>query len=292
MTISPVVASPTLDQQEFSMDLNRFDGQDWVNVSIVNTEFAVVSSDIWYAGLAGSLLDSPEWALSSLVDAADFFNLQSMDEGNFELFIKMDGQENRILFDTILADPTPAVGELFAAAGIVADNILGRTVDQPVWPIDFQVFIMESYPEQYGISAKVIRGMDMLDYVAEGNITLLIGPDDETGLDWVSEPIYKQVQQYSLAGGGDSQEISFTTFSLGEEYRPNELQYVIFLDNAVIQFSNGLPSLSSVESTIVDSIGEGVVDGKGGASTGDLPAGHFLIFLSAILAIPVLRRRL
>ncbi len=106
-----------------------------------------------------------------------------------------------------------------------------------VWPVDFSLAILESYPEQYQVSTIIQRTPDLLAVVYEFNVYLLIWSLNE-----VSNLVEKQMaldpQQAlhaeeisgAINSGGDNLRVDFPIFSVGEDFRPEDLVFGIFID--------------------------------------------------------------
>lgn len=119
-------------------------------------------------------------------------------------------------------------------------RITGKDTTQAIWPVDISVFVMESYPEQYGVSAIIKRGNDLLAYVVEQNVSLLVVAN-------MTSLVYSDQVSFSIASGGQTAEVTFDIFSVGSNHRPSDLRFIVEVGNYSIDDNWNRVNLSGVQ---------------------------------------------
>ncbi|MHA2252487.1 MAG: hypothetical protein ACXAD7_19130, partial [Candidatus Kariarchaeaceae archaeon] len=208
---------------------------EWLNITIWDDGYYEVSSDNeYYHGLEAKLLMNPWDFVTNHPDFDLFFTSNLMEENPHKILeIKYHDKHNTQAINMV----DLAADGLIPMIGSILYRATGYGNDYLVWPVDIQVWVMESFPEQYGIEVLFQRGNDLLDYVHEENATLIVS-DHEIFDDEVLQirsniihAIYSESKLVSIAAGGFTSKISFSTFMLGKEYRPSELHFTILMDS-------------------------------------------------------------
>ena len=112
----------------------------------------------------------------------------------------------------------------------IADHISGRELEVMAWLVDFQIAVLESFPEQFRVDLIVQRGTDFLTVVLEGEVNLTVYNMQISK----EQKIYEVHQLFQIASGGKLVEIKFPTFTLGTEYRPENLVFVFSFGDSVL----------------------------------------------------------
>ncbi len=139
--------------------------------------------------------------------------------GEGRVFIDIGGNTiNRTYNDKVESEFQNLVMEIFF-------RVTGLDQEEPMqaWPVDVNVAVMESYPEQYAVSALIHRNNDLLAVVINVSPQLLVLANDRV--------IYNQTTEVSINSGGQTVETTFPTFSVGENYGPDDLTFVVSVEN-------------------------------------------------------------
>ena len=165
-------------------------------------------------------------------------------------------------------------GEFQNLVEMIYMRITGKDTTQAIWPVDVSVVVMESYPEQYGVSAIIKRGNDLLAYVVEQNVSLLVVAN-------MTSLVYRDQVSFSIASGGQTAEVTFDTFSVGSNYRPSNLRFIVEVGNYSIDDNWNRANLSGVQpldtGTLVNS-----------SNLSELP---LTVPILGLLLIPLIRKK-
>ena len=214
---------------------NNFLATGWYNLTI-SDHFSIVSSNEYYNNLQIPFLSDPWSGIDTILKDNNFFNIGDTNDtnSNMVLHVIYNGNEN-----TVHVSPDGSNSDLnniFSYFLQILTRVTGNFLTQslpPMWTSQISVRVMESYPEQYSVDALVTRGKDLLTVVNDYNATLIVSDYDFLA-NYFTDPngslLYAEKQQLSIASGGNSKEISFTTFSVGKDYSPDELYFTILLN--------------------------------------------------------------
>ncbi|RMG42483.1 MAG: hypothetical protein D6732_01020 [Methanobacteriota archaeon] len=118
--------------------------------------------------------------------------------------------------------------------------------DARVWPVDLSLAVLESFPEQYQVSAIIQRAPDILAVVYEFNVYLFAWSlanvsgliEQKSPLD-LQNAIMEETVSGSINSGGGFLMVDFPIFSVGSEYRPQDLIFavVVDMDGAMLVFA-------------------------------------------------------
>lgn len=118
-----------------------------------------------------------------------------------------------------------------------------------VWPVDSSLAVLESFPEQYGVSSIIQRSPDLLTVVVEFKAFLFVWDKDDISEDLTNQrplnlenAIHSEQVPSSIASGGGYTEVVFQTFSLGSELRPDDLVFAIVIDTSMAMLILSDPS--------------------------------------------------
>ncbi|MHA2250236.1 MAG: hypothetical protein ACXAD7_07735 [Candidatus Kariarchaeaceae archaeon] len=215
--------------------LNGYNG--WTNMTIIGDSYKVCSDNITYDGFEGKFLMEPWSILGAQLIESNFFEVNITEENPHTVIeAKYQGKYNKqsISHIHIIPDELELLLDsiLFRLSGIFvwSENIM-------VWPVDMQVFVMESYPEQYSVSVSFQRRNDLLTYIHEENATLIV-----TDYNVIAELSSSEKQPYAIhidsqpiaiATGGQMISITFNTFSVGTDYSLASLHFTVLMENGV-----------------------------------------------------------
>ncbi len=234
--------------QVYYSKYNAFD-QEWTNMTIIGNHYIISSDNFAYDGLESDFLMNPWDMIAVELDNSNFFESTLMEE-NPHTVLEINYFDESNILSISQADIGPD--------GIIPliDNIFyrvtGYTEEFRAWPIDMQVHVMESYPEQYGVVAKFQRGINLLEYARHmENVTLIVSTynvfeEPITSDDQVSA-IYMDTEMVIIDEVGKTVEISYKTFTLGKDFSPSKLHITILMDNGPYLhyqvYGSDLPSL-------------------------------------------------
>lgn len=102
-----------------------------------------------------------------------------------------------------------------------------------IWPVDMALAVLESFPEQYSVSVAFQRGNDLLTVVLVKPVSLFVWTKSDVS-NISEEPdtkkaIYSFNSSVSIASGGSSTTITFPTFSVGKNYRAENLVFQVIV---------------------------------------------------------------
>jgi hypothetical protein len=192
----------------------KYEEVNWTNVTLTGNEFSISSDDPFYDNLSGELFQNYWNIISPQLDAADFWNFEGNDASDLFLSASVDGDTHVVGMDVSFLIPSPILDLQYEILRKY-DILTGLHNHYSQWPIDVEIAVMESYPPQYGISAKVIRGNDLLTVVNEFDLTLAAGISSEGDLSWLDQSFELQETTQNIASGGQMIEVEFSTFSMG-----------------------------------------------------------------------------
>jgi hypothetical protein len=240
---SPVLAG--VENRVFLAKHNMLDDV-WTNMTITGNHFIIQSDNGFYNGLEGDFNSNPWDQIGYELGKSSFFESELNEENPHTIVeITWNGQNNRVSIDQIDINPDSIIGLL---EGIFV-RLTGMSMDKAAWPVDINAEIMESYPEQYAISSSIIRGNDVLDYVVDMKIALIVTDYDIFSLyfDLVDSNItYIAKNSIQLNYGSQYSTILFDTFILGKGYDPYSLYYVVLLENGMyLQLSGAYGSMNA-----------------------------------------------
>ncbi|MHA2028202.1 MAG: hypothetical protein ACW99A_11165 [Candidatus Kariarchaeaceae archaeon] len=212
-----------------------FESDSWTNMSIIGHTYRVTSDKTLYDTLDGTFIWNPWDMIEEKLTNDDFFSL-NISHSNPYLILEVDylDESNKIAIN-------PAISAYYTISVIeVVDSyyqrVTGMFKEQPVWPIDMSVAVMESYPEQYGIEVLIQRGIDFQDVEYEEELTLIVADYDIFAQYFA--PVngnisYVAKENVILVADGSSVSVQFDTFSVGTEYSPNDLYFSVLLENGL-----------------------------------------------------------
>ncbi|MCY3412707.1 MAG: hypothetical protein INQ03_13800 [Candidatus Heimdallarchaeota archaeon] len=180
-----------------------------------------------------SFLTSPWDNLITVLDEHNFFSNPLNEEDPHTIIeVSYNGRHNMqsINHTNIAIDP------IVDHFNKIEAKVTGMYHREEVWPVDMAVSIMESYPEQYGVETVILRGNDFLDYVHIENATLIVSDGNPFLND--TKILHTSSMVISIGSGRVSQKISFDTFSVGVDYRPDDLHLTILMDNGIYLYDN------------------------------------------------------
>ena len=138
----------------------------WTNFTIFPQGYRVSSDIAKYDDLEGDFQVSPWDLIVSEMKEVSFFSLNLTDP-NPTTIIQIDylDDSNTISF----SNKSGNVELLVDLLENISSRLVGAYNEVAYWGFDLSVIVLESYPEQYGVSASVQRGNDMLAIVYEKN---------------------------------------------------------------------------------------------------------------------------
>lgn len=252
--IPPSGAGPIYSEDYAIFSVYNASNGEWFNLTISTKTYNISASDSTY-NLEFEFLFNPWYRIEEVLAENNFYT-SSVHEDNPHTIIEvyLDGFFNKQSISHINIQPE-AISLFFQD---ILNRLTGMQSDNLVWPVDIQIEVMESYPEQYAVSAKLYRGFDFTKCCGTGNITLIVTDSDpffHPDFDLKSKEefnaLHTETGNYSINNFGSSLDINFGTFTLGTSYSPIDLFYTIILDNGLYIIyganSSKLPSIGYVE---------------------------------------------
>ena len=192
----------------------------FTNLTLSGPHYSVESADSYIDGLEGAF--NFNWFIfSEALEIADFENLDYEVNGTPNLIISVvtSSINHTLEIDQLPVFITEDLGitRMVNMLEDAMDRTTGSLVNSAVWPVDLQLIVLESYPEQYAVSLVLQRGMDLLAYVFEENVTMFAGtelPEGNLTHDWFRHAIFGYSKTIFLPAGGSTQTLSFPTFSI------------------------------------------------------------------------------
>jgi hypothetical protein len=238
--IVPLIATETHAKDVETCDCDyltysKFDAtaNEWTNITLFDDlTYETAATDPFYDGFSAKLLmDAWTIVLNQLDESNFFMNVIQEVDPHTVIEARIGENYNKQIISHINVRPD----DLHVLLDGILFRLTGKGETIPVWPTDLEIFVMESYPEQYSIVVNFQRGNDLLDYVHEENATLIVS-DYNIFIEPVTsdnqiEAIYADSQHLSIAAGGFMAQITFPTFFGTKEYSPSDLHFTILMDN-------------------------------------------------------------
>ena len=224
-------------QSESTLTLEKYDfaNDEWTKLILTDTDYFIESDDSYLDQLQGSLITDPWYAINSGANESGFFNME-YDETNstYNLKIESDWGQNEIRLTDLLIHWTAELGAFLDLIDSIFDRITGNDIDG-IWPVDISVYVMESYPEQYGVVVTFQRGGDMLTVVQTINFALVVSdfyyPENSYEPNWILNASIVIWGNASLASGGDQITYDFPTFTYGTGTDYDNLGFMVIVES-------------------------------------------------------------
>lgn len=254
LLIPTLPAGPITSENYAIFSMYNASSGEWLNLTISTEKYNLSASNPIY-NLEFEFLFNPWYRIEEVLDENNFFKSSILEDNPHTIIeVDLDGRYNKQTISHI--NIQPEVIPLFFQE--ILNRLTGKQSGNLVWPVDIQIIIMESYPEQYGVTAKIYRGFDSTKCCGTGNITLIVTDSDpffHPDFDLKSKEefnaLHSETSNYSINNFGSSLDINFGTFTLGTSYSPIDLFYTIILDNGLYIIyganSSKLPSIGYVE---------------------------------------------
>ncbi|MHA2062332.1 MAG: hypothetical protein ACW963_08605 [Candidatus Sifarchaeia archaeon] len=280
---------------------------EWINMTIVEDTYTISSDSIFYEGLSSQFLSNPWSVIANKLEEDRFFDVPfdiSIANPNPHTVVEVNygGKYNKQLISQEDIQPDGLISTL--------DSILYRLVGldayYDIWPTDMQVRIMESYPEQYGVSASFHRGSVLffcapeatfcMDYPAKFTARLIVADfnifDKIRFSDQMNVPHIDELN-VTIETRGESTTVSFDTFTVGTDFRPSDLQFFVVLDSGgYLHYSSELPeaNIANLTEYNIDEITENdPSETKNMISSLEVPA-PFIYMAVCLALLPIVKK--
>ncbi|MHA2099954.1 MAG: hypothetical protein ACW99A_14850 [Candidatus Kariarchaeaceae archaeon] len=281
---------------------------EWINMTIIDDTYTISSDSIFYEGLSSQFLSNPWWVIAQKLHEDQFFDT-SIKNTNPHTVVEVNykGQYNKQL---ISQEDIKAKGLLNTLDSIL-NRLTGFDEYNAIWPTDMQVYVMESYPEQYGVSVSFHRGSALtfcadqptfcMEIPIEVPARLIVADFDIFGNvrfdSQMNVPLIDEMN-VSIEARGESTTISFDTFKVGVDFRPSDLYFFVVLESGgYIHYSpeNVLPAANIANLTannlddIIQNVSSDTQDTSEDEINLELPA-PFIYGVVSLSVLPVFRK--
>lgn len=203
----------------------------WTNVSIFPNSYSISSDNVLYDQLFGEFLQSPWDLIVDKMEEVNFFSLEiSSTEPIAEIKFDYLDDSNSITFGENVSN----IDGLLGVLENIHQRLTGGYKDSFYWVTDLNIGVMESYPEQYGVTASLQMANGLFSAVNNENVTLIV-TDYDIHAQYLVDPngniTHVATKKLTLDISGESAEIQFDTFSVGVDYRPSDLYFYVILEN-------------------------------------------------------------
>ena len=217
----------------------------WFNLTMNDNSYSISSDDDQYDGFNSDVNYFNWYEFENDASDGGFFQLdQTEDNPNFILTFTRLEQTNTISVQQIPVTFDVADGWIKMLYDIFGfqQRILLIDYDQFVWPVATQISIMESYPEQYGLSVLFQRGNDGTFCCFSQNVSLFVGVDFDINNieEWMQNSTYSDSVYVEMFDLGTTTAVSFPSFFLRmgnhieiEAYPLDRVTIMIILDNGM-----------------------------------------------------------
>lgn len=267
----------------------------WTNVSIFPNSYSINSDNVLYDQLYGEFLLSPWDLIVDKIEEENFFSLEiSSTEPNVEIRIDYLDESNSITFCGNVSD----IDGLLGLLENVHQRLTGGLSDSFYWVTDLNVGVMESYPEQYGVTASFQMANGLFSAVNNENVSLIV-TDYDLHAQYLVDPngniTHLATKKLTLDISGETAEIQFDTFSVGVDYRPSDLYFYIILENGRFLMSSAQNILPISGSSNLDISNMRVTQQDTNSKTDEETKGLELPILYAwfilpLLIVPIIRK--
>jgi hypothetical protein len=216
-----------------------------------DNSYSISSDDSNYDGWSSNINYFNWYTFENDASDGGFFELNQTDENpNYVLSYTRLEQSNTISVEQIPQTFDVATGWIKMLYDVFSyqQRILSIDYDVNVWPVASQMYIMESYPERYGISVLFQRGNDGLRCCFSQNISIFVGVDFDMNYieAWMGNSTYSDsvhVQQFAM---GNSTTVSFPHFLLRNGTHAEIQAYPLDRVTFMIILENGMALLTSL----------------------------------------------
>ncbi|MCE7734873.1 MAG: hypothetical protein GPJ54_08360 [Candidatus Heimdallarchaeota archaeon] len=267
----------------------------WTNVTLFPNSYSINSDFVLYDQLQGEFLNSPWDLIVDKIEEENFFSLEiSATEPIAE--IKMDylGDSNTITFDKNVSN----IDGLLGILENIHQRLTGGYNDVFYWVTDLTIGVMESYPEQYGITASFQMANGLFSSVTDENVTLIVA-DYDINAQYIVDPngniTYIAREKLTMDVSGETVKIQFATFSVGVNYSPSDLYFYVILENGVFLMSSAqhtlpVPGISSLDISGIQ-VTQHDINSKVDEDTENLELPIlYLWFVIPLFVVPIIRK--
>ncbi len=229
---NPLVTSANVDAKATYSNYDVQKGQ-WTNITIFPNTYSINSDNQLYNQLSGEFMISPWDLLVKKIIDEGFFSLDISDD-NPKTVVEIDylGDTNSIAFNY----NTPGIDGTISILENIYMRLTGALNDVYYWVTDMSVVVMESYPEQYSVTTSIQMAQGLFSLVYNEEVTLIVS-DYDIYAQYLVDPngniTHGTKENYTLDVSGEIAEITFKTFSVGIDFRPEELFFFIVLENGM-----------------------------------------------------------
>ncbi len=211
----------------------NIDNAQWTNVSIGPFGYSIDSDNELYDQLDNEFINSPWKLIEEKFLEENFFNLDILEiDPKNVLQIDYIDDSHTVAFD----EDVSQIEGLLGILNNIFQRAIGDFQNEYYWPTDLIIDVMESYPEQYGVTTRIQMANGLFSLVYDENATLIVSDYDITA-NYLADPngniSYITSENFTIAISGDIAEISFKTFSIGVDSRPADLFFLVVLENGM-----------------------------------------------------------
>lgn len=222
----------------------------WYNLTMTDNSYSISSDDDQYDGLYSDVNYFNWYEFESDASDGGFFALDQIEENpNVVLTFTRLEQTNTISVKQIPATFDVADGWVKMLLDLFwfEQRILSIDYTELIWPVATQMSIMESYPEQYGLTVLFQRGNDNTRCCFSQNVSLFVGIDFDINNmeEWMENSTYSDTVFVQMFTTGTTTEVSFPSFFLRTGTHAEIEAYPLDRVTFMIIGENGMALLTS-----------------------------------------------